>query len=204
MAAPFTTRLSRLSLRITKPAPFICPSCRHQSSFRRMRKALRVKPDPSFLPSKTAKQDHIIFNPPSSVPNVYHTPPKFLPPGDPRRQLHILASPEAVAGAPDELPKATKLPPPVKPVPEQKYHLNADDIAEIRRLRAENPKKWTRIRLAEKFQCSQFFVSLTCSSPEAAEARRLKDEKSRAKWGRGKREAKEDRKLRKALWGKDT
>ena len=41
---------------------------------------------------ETAKEqlppgDHIIFNPPSSAANVYHTPPKFLPPTDPRKKL---------------------------------------------------------------------------------------------------------------------
>lgn len=71
----------------------------------------------------------------------------------------------------------------------------------MRRLRAENPRQWTRVRLAEKFECSQFFVSLCCSSPEMKEEQEKLAEMARARWGRRKTEAREDRVTRKQLWG---
>ncbi|KAI4720464.1 hypothetical protein E4T48_03366 [Aureobasidium sp. EXF-10727] len=169
---------------------------RHVSSFRRTKKMLLVQPDPSFT-SKTGNQDHIIYNPPSSAPNVYHTPLKFLPKDDPRRRLHTLLRPTASAAE-----TTSSLPPAVRPVYEKKYHLKEADIEEIRRLRAEDPRKWTRVRLAEKFECSQFFVSLCCSAPAIKDERQAELEKIKEKWGRTKREAREDRQTRKQSWGK--
>ena len=169
--------------------------CRHVSSFRRTKKMLLVQPDPSFT-TTTGDQDHIIYNPPSSAPNVYHTPLKFLPKDDPRRRLHTLLRPTASDSA------NTPLPPAVRPVYEKKYHLKQADIEEIKRLRAEDPRKWTRVRLAEKFECSQFFVSLCCSAPQIKDERQAELEKIKEKWGRTKREAREDRQTRKQSWGK--
>src|SRR5436190_23930966 len=58
---------------------------RNESSFRRSKQRLNVKPDDSFIYSqKSARQDHIVFNPPSSSPTVYHTPSKFIPMDDKR------------------------------------------------------------------------------------------------------------------------
>ena len=92
---------------------------------------------------------------------------------------------------------------PIRPQYEKKYHLGQAEIDEIRKLRKQDPRKWTRVRLAEKFECSQFFVSLCCCAPE------IKDEQDKAleaikkKWGRRKTEAREERKARKVLWGRD-
>ena len=169
--------------------------CRHVSSFRRTKKMLLVQPDQSFK-STTGTQDHIIYNPPSSAPNVYHTPLKFLPKDDPRRRLHTLLHPTSASTS------TTSLPPAVRPVYEKKYHLKESDIAEIRRLRAEDPRQWTRVRLAEKFECSQFFVSLCCSAPQIKDERSAELEKIKEKWGRTKTEAREDRQTRKQSWGK--
>ena len=77
--------------------PFLLPSLsesvaiesrRSQSSYRRSKPRLRVKPDASFGPSSDQSQEHIIYNPPSSAPSVYQTPSKFLPADDVRRTLH--------------------------------------------------------------------------------------------------------------------
>lgn len=217
MASLFSSLALRPSNAPSRVSNWVCQSCRHKSTFRRTRKALRVKPDPSFLPSKTEPQDHIIFNPPSSAPNVYHTPLKFLPKGDPRRKFHSAASPQPPPSASDtpspiveEAPQTTlasiastrtRLPPPVRPRHEKKYHLAEPEIEEMRRLRAEDPRQWTRIRLAEKFECSQFFVSLCCSAPGMKAEMEERAEAARAKWGRRKREAREDRVTRRNLWG---
>ena len=62
------------------------PSTRQESSYRRSKQRLNIKPHPSLL-QQNQLQDHIIFNPPSSMPSVLHTPLKFLPKEDPRRPL---------------------------------------------------------------------------------------------------------------------
>lgn len=213
MASLFSHLALRPSTAPTKSSNWICQSCRHKSSFRRARKALRVKPDPSFLPSRNETQDHIIFNPPSSAPNVYHTPLKFLPKGDPRRKYHSAATQPSETPALPHAPQTTlqsiaatrntRLPPPVRSPQEKKYHLTEKDVEEMRRLRAEDPRQWTRLRLAEKFECSQFFVSLCCQSPEMKAEQEKLAEMARARWGRRKREAREDRVTRKKLWGSE-
>jgi len=86
---------------------------------------------------------------------------------------------------------------------EKKYHVTQAQVEEIRRLRAENPKQWTRVKLAEKFQCSQYFVSLCCCAPEIKEQRDRELAEIKSRWGRKKTEAREDRQTRKALWGRD-
>lgn len=188
---------------------------------------LRVKADSSFAPSKTETQDHIIFNPPSSAPNVYHTPAKFLPPSDPRRAiLQQYETPSATPKEESAAATATTTQPsilasiaaqklgystpaaqslaPVRPQYEKKYHLAQDQIDEIRKLRAEDPRKWTRVRLAEKFECSQFFVSLCCSAPEIKKEQDVELEQIKSKWGRRKTEARQARKVRKQLWGQES
>jgi len=128
---------------------------RFQSSYRRTRSRLNIKPDPSFLPSKTEAHDHIIYNPPPSAPNVYHTPTIFLPKTDRRRQLHeeaALKYPHLASAAPAELP------PPVRTPYEKRYHLTAEDMEEMRRLRREDPIEWSATKLARKFDTSNLFV----------------------------------------------
>ncbi|KAK4540378.1 hypothetical protein LTR36_009235 [Oleoguttula mirabilis] len=212
MASTIFAKAVRPSVAATETSGFVCNSCRRQqSSYRRTRKALRVKPDPSFLPSTTETQDHIIFNPPSSAPNVYHTPSKFLPITDPRRRLHTLApsssaatpSTPATSIIPSSAPPSARSLPSVRPQYQKKYHLTPEQVEEIRTLRAEDPRKWTRVRLAEKFECSQFFVSLCCSAPEVKAEQDKALEEIKRKWGRRKTEAREARQERKKLWGQD-
>lgn len=212
MATAFLPSLFKPQLPQRNATSFICAACRFKSTFRRQRKALRVKPDPSFAPSKTETTDHIIFNPPSSVPNVYHTPLKFLPKSDPRRQLHSLAplaaakppsTPSSIDAAADATSTPPRMPLPVRPQHDKKYHLTQTEIDEIRRLRAEDSRKWTRAKLAEKFECSQFFVSLCCCAPEQKERHDKELAEIKRRWGRMKTEAREERKARKTLWGRD-
>ncbi|KAK1070896.1 hypothetical protein LTR12_007132 [Friedmanniomyces endolithicus] len=201
MASTILVRALRPSASNIESSGYICQACRrHESTYRRTRKALRVKPDPSFLPSKTETQDHIIFNPPPSVANVYHTPSLFLPSNDPRRRLHTRAStpsattPASTIPSTPSTPAADKrlLPSSVRPEYQKKYHLTPEQVEEIRRLRKEDPRKWTR-----------FFVSLCCAAPEvkAEQDRQLEEIKQR--WGRRKSEARDARQERKKLWGQD-
>lgn len=71
-------------------------------------------------------------------------------------------------------------------------------------MRSEDPYKWTRAKLAEKFDCSQFFVGIVAEAPsEKKVAEQGKLEEIQAKWGRRRRYAREDRGKRRELWGKD-
>lgn len=89
--------------------------------------------------------------------------------------------------------------------PAQKnYNLSADDIAEIQRLRLEDPEQWTRKALAKKFNCSPFFVSMVskpASERQAEMDRRL--EIIKAGWTEHRTNARSDRVRRRALWARD-
>ncbi|KAF2099843.1 hypothetical protein NA57DRAFT_75347 [Rhizodiscina lignyota] len=212
------------------PAPLLAnpqshTQVRHESSRRRLIKRLRLPPAPSFAQS-SSQRAQIIFNPPSSAPNVYHTPLKFLPKSDPRRRLYSLAStsPDAaqsshhnpsgtspiarpsgrsVTSYPPAADGETKLPPPLKAPTAKRYHLTQADVDEMRRLRAEDPKTWTRAKLVEKFDCSSFFVAITCKNVEAGQEAADRLEEIKRKWGPRKRRAREDRVKRKEMWGRD-
>ena len=175
---------------------------RHQSSSRRTTKRLRTKPDSSFSnAAESVNQDeNLILNPPSSAPSPYHTPPAFLPPNDPRRTLLAQTfSHYNPYSDPDK-----KLPPLAGKGTRKTYHLTPEDFEEIRTLRGEDPWKWTRKRLAEKFNCSQFFVGMVA---EASEKKKKYEqnalEKTKERWGQRKRAAREERVKRRALWGID-
>lgn len=220
IAMSFLAPNLRPSLLSSDTTNFVCKTCRRNAaSYRRTRKMLRVKQDPSFAPAKSEKRDHIIFNPPPSAPNVYHTPSKFLPPSDPRRRLYEQALAATAQKAPsDTEPKsilariaaqrqATQINAqdlkPIRPVYKKKYHLTQEEVDEIRRLRTEDPVYWSRVKLAEKFNCSQFFVSLCVTAPERAEKAKEKQDAFKDRWGRIRSEARLARSERKKLWGRD-
>ncbi|KAF2845907.1 hypothetical protein T440DRAFT_256368 [Plenodomus tracheiphilus IPT5] len=206
----------------TQPRPSLLPlsQCRHESSTRRHRKLLALPEAPSYTAIRSAPT--LVFNPPSSAPSVYHTPLKFLPKEDKRRQLHAAAqiyattaahrrqsSPVAAPGTPLSSPSSlpprptSALPTPLREPYEKKYHLTDAEVEEIRSLRQSDPKVWTRVRLAEKFGCSQFFVGMVAKAPERAAAVAQTHEAARQKWGDRRKIAREDRERRKALWGRD-
>ena len=173
-------------------------SARHESSYRRSKSRLNVKPEPSFLPSysKTpGEQAHIIFNPPSSTPSVLHTPLKFLPREDKRKQL-------LVAAAQKFLRPQTQLPPPIQPkqkVPH--HHLSDTDIAEIIKLKQQAPDEWTNTKLARKFNCSSLFISICLTQSGVDNTRRKKEmqeklEAVKARWGPRRRKSREEQEKR--------
>ncbi|TAQ89380.1 hypothetical protein B7494_g2264 [Chlorociboria aeruginascens] len=190
--------LELLSKRLRRIISLNTATRRHESSFRRTKKALNIPPAASFLLSKNSPiQDHIIFNPPPSAPSVLHTPLKFLPKEDKRRQLLV-----------DSASKFTRtpLPPPIqRPKPDlQRHHLSEADVEEIRRLRTENPEKWSRNKLAKKFNCSSLFIVSICEAPESKqELEKAKVEAVRARWGPRRTMAREDRVKRLALSRRD-
>ncbi|CAI6333698.1 unnamed protein product [Periconia digitata] len=223
--------LARICLRAQKPSLLPQVQTRHESTTRRHRKLLVVPGAPSFVPS--TPQPTLVFNPPSSAPNVYHTPLKFLPKDDRRRQMYTAflnsathaahrtstpniaqpgtplhttnASPLSDYSTSSRLPPrpSSALPEPLRTPYEKKYHLTEADFQEIRRLRNEDPDTWTRVKLAEKFGCSQFFVGMIAKNKEKAQRVSEAHEIATSRWGTRRREAREDRVRRKALWGRD-
>ena len=210
----------RTCLNTRQPSLLPRVQCRHESTARRHKKLLALPEAPSYTPSRS--EPSLIFNPPSSAPSVYHTPLKFLPKDDKRRHLYSAAlqysnttahrrqsSPVAAPGTPLSSPSflppkpSASLPAPVRAPYEKKYHLDEAQIAEIRKLRLGDPEKWTRVKLAEKFGCSQFFVGMVVKVPEKAARVEAEHQSARERWGKRRREAREERERRKVLWGRD-
>ena len=180
-------------------------SKRHESTYKRTKRALNIGPHQSFLPSRNSPQKgtHIIFNPPSSAASVYHTPLKFLPKSDPRLKLFSSIT---------SRPSTARLPPPV----DKKHglpltHLSESDMREIQRLRMQDPVKWTTHKLAKKFGCTSLFVTvLSKAIAKEKENNRYmwETEKNRkekvlqaisARWGDRRRIAREDKAKRREL-----
>ncbi|KAH7082334.1 mitochondrial ribosomal protein subunit L20-domain-containing protein [Paraphoma chrysanthemicola] len=212
--------LVRICTNQRRPSFLPITQCRNESTTRRHRKLLALPEAPSYTPDHSAPT--LVFNPPSSAPNVYHTPLKFLPKEDKRRQLYSAAlqhsttsahrrqaSPIAAPGTPlhtlSHLPPrpTSALPVPVRAPYEKKYHLTDKEIGEIQTLRSQDPYTWTRVKLAEKFGCSQFFVGMVVKAKERAKEVETEHAEARRKWGQRRRVAREDREKRKALWGRD-
>ncbi|RMZ89059.1 hypothetical protein DV736_g3694, partial [Chaetothyriales sp. CBS 134916] len=179
----------------------------HEATYRRSRVKLKIKPDPAFLPTKAEQHDHIIYNPPPSMPNVYHTPTIFLPKDDKRRGLRATALPTWAPQTSAVLPPLPPgvLPPPVRKPYEKKYHLTKAQIEEIRRLAEEDPAKWTRTTLSKKFECSPFFITMIFDGMDKKKNRLQKEVTAAVKshWGVKRRTAREDRQIRKERWFRD-
>lgn len=161
---------------------------------------LKIPPHPSFVqPKDQGFGEHIIYNPPSSAPSVYHTPFKFLPKTDPRRQANLS---QLLVPDDDPLtlaPLATKRDGLVK-----KHNVTKEEVEEMRQLRMSDPLKWSVVKLAEKYNCSSWFVMMCCTAPEEhnrAERERLQAIKDR--WGPIRRRAREERDKRRVLLHRD-
>ncbi|OJD31742.1 60s ribosomal protein [Diplodia corticola] len=88
-----TSTTAKPSTSASPASPIAHTQRRHESTTRRQLNRLRSVPSaPYATPSPSHTADHIIFNPPSSAPSVYHTPLKFLPAHDRRRELYALTS----------------------------------------------------------------------------------------------------------------
>ncbi|KAK4453761.1 mitochondrial ribosomal protein subunit L20-domain-containing protein [Podospora aff. communis PSN243] len=186
---------------------------RHKSSTSRTKRALNIAPHPSFLASPadasdpaTATGSHIIFNPPSSAPSVYHTPFKFLPRSDPRRRANLAASlfsasttikfnhtGDSAAAVAERLPV-------VRPEPPKTYHLTEADVAEMRRLRYADPVTNSVTALATRYKCPKLFVVMCCHSPAKHQKEMAaRKEAVKNKWGPRKTAAREERQRRKQM-----
>ena len=189
-----TARFFKLCAQVLQPA-----QKRHVTTYRRSRSALNIKPDPSFLPTKTEAHDHIIFNPPPSMPNVYHTPTAFLPKDDKRRVIRAALAPDS-----QKLDLATRAPALNKPYV-KRYHLTEEDVKEMRRLRRDDPYKWSATALCKKFDCSNIFVIRVIKglAPEKLQQQKSVSAVVKSNWGIKRRVAREDRSIRKEKWFRD-
>jgi hypothetical protein len=189
-------------------------SRRHKSTASRMKRALNIAPHVSFLPDSSPR-DHIIYNPPSAAPTVYHTPFKFLPKNDPRRRANIsvlfashpsssptsteVAStqPASSADSADLLPVLPNTPSPsFKP----QRNVSLEEVEEMRRLRAEDPVTNTVVALAQRFNCSRVFVMMCCQSSRDHQER-MRDRLTliQGRWGPTRTAARDDRRRRKEM-----
>jgi hypothetical protein len=83
---------------------------------------------------------------------------------------------------------------------EPKYHLKPEHIQEMRRLRNEDPLKWSNAALAKKFECSRMFVLMAAPAPkEHLEWLKTVLEKKKARWGPIRTKAREERSRRAAM-----
>lgn len=139
----------------------------------------------------------IYYNPaPSSIHGSINSetiPKSFMAPSDPRRQLV------------DELTKNDAKLSEVAPVLHQKqektYHLKPEQIAEIKRLRLEDPVKNSRKALAKQFQCSPLFISIVSEPPKERlqEMNQILDS-IKSDWHPARALARAERKKRRQLW----
>jgi hypothetical protein len=184
----------KLCARVLQPVPK-----RHVASYKRARSRLNIKPDPAFLPSKTEPHDHIIYNPPPSMPNVFHTPTIFLPADDKRRAIR------AAIQAQQPQQQSAELAPPVHKPYTKRYHLSGEDVDEMRRLRKEDPYKWTNTALHQKFDCSKYFVSIVIKglAKEKAAEQNMVKKIIASNRGIRKRTILEDRAIRREKWYRD-
>ncbi|KAI5788899.1 mitochondrial ribosomal protein subunit L20-domain-containing protein [Peziza echinospora] len=198
---------------------------RNTTSARRTTKRLRLRPDDSFLPlpsiktgshspfplSTSSREEQLnsspaslIYNPPPSLPSVYDTPSLFLPSKDPRKSLFRPAPIAASSTPAQDLSSSAPLPPPVRPTKEKKYHLTPEDINKIRELRTADPVANSRSILADKYKASKFFIGMIAEAPEEHKQKQLDElEKVKLRWGKKRRDAKEDAARRRQGWGRD-
>lgn len=131
--------------------------------------------------------------------NIETLPLAFIPKDDRRRSyIKHLKYQEKDA-------QLSKLAPPVlvskSTVEGKKYDLEPEAIAEIQRLRSEDPVKNSRKALARKYNVSPLFISIVSDAPEAHKKEmnsRLATIKSQ--WHPKRAIAREDRKKRQELW----
>ncbi|KAI0143056.1 mitochondrial ribosomal protein subunit L20-domain-containing protein [Xylariaceae sp. FL1272] len=196
--------LSGLSLTMTltrsTASKTICSSGasrRHQSTTSRTKKALKIPPHPDFLTPQSGA-NHIIYNPPPSAPTVYHTPFKFLPKSDPRRQANLVAHLRSAISS----TSAQAIPPPINAAElrQKQYNVTKEQVEEMRKLRTENPAKWSVLKLAKKYECTPMFIMMCVHAPmEHRQKEYERKDAIKARWGPVRTKAREERKKRKEL-----
>lgn len=179
--------------RLTRPQALLrhLPTLQQRRTY--IKPAVRY-PDPLSSSDVTAQK---------LTPNLtfYHRPPPSAP--TPYSLTTAPASP--LLRPPSSSPNsntAGEEPPTLKPTPSPKrLHLNAEAVAEIQRLRREDPRTNSRIALSKQFECSPVFVGMVAPLPKEQYERVWEDlEKRRRGWGQRKVMIKEIRKRRRDFW----
>ncbi|KFH45045.1 54S ribosomal protein-like protein [Hapsidospora chrysogenum ATCC 11550] len=197
LARPASELLTRARCQASLPITAI----RGHKTTARTKRALKIAPHDSFLPDRSPNAptgDSIIYNPPASEASPLHTPFLFLPPNDPRRSAIVRMRAANEGFVPGSSPTNAQLPPAMKYARRQpRYNLTAKDLEEMRRLRNEDPLKWSVGALAQKFDCSRIIVKIAAPPPESHK-KWLKElqERREARWGPRRAKAREERKMR--------
>lgn len=133
------------------------------------------------------------------MPNIYHTPTIFLPASDKRRAIR------AALESHQQQTQANTLGPTVREPYEKKYHVTEGEVDEMRRLRAQDPDKWSNTALAKKFECSRTFASIVIRglAKEKGEEQKMVKRVIESNRGVKRRVAREDRLIRREKWLRD-
>ncbi|KAG9302689.1 hypothetical protein G9A89_005163 [Geosiphon pyriformis] len=97
--------------------------------------------------------------------------------------------------------KISELPPAIKPIPIKRYHITEQEVLEMQKLREENPQRWTRKALADKFDCSPFFVGIAAPTSEELQERLQARQQRRAEnYSHRRKHYAKLRQLRRKMW----
>ncbi|KIK69627.1 hypothetical protein GYMLUDRAFT_34012, partial [Collybiopsis luxurians FD-317 M1] len=137
----------------------------------------RPKPGTSERPPYRAP-DPLINNPSATVTALpdedltfIHRPPPTAP-----SPISYTTNPVSPLLRPSAQPTSSPLPPLSRPSADKPSPapLTPQQITEIRQLRLQNPTKWTRSKLAEKFGCTQQFVALVAATKKSTRKKLLR------------------------------
>jgi len=158
-------------------------------------------PDPLADVPKIQLEDNLTFihRPPPTMPSpesltTAPSSPLLHPPVQPQDTTTSLTDPS--------------LPPVSRPslIPKKQYpRLTDQAIQSMRDLRHSDPAKWTRTKLAARFDCSPGFVSLVAGLKGSDWKKQVRDvaqehQRSRDKWGEKKALLQKIRAKRKEFW----
>lgn len=155
---------------------------------------------PYRAPDPLTSDSNVVHQPLPNDLTFIHRPPPTAP-----SPFSYTTSPSSPLLRPREASTSGALPPTLrsgKPEPER---LSDEQVARLRKLRAEDPAKWTRGRLAKEFGCTTSFVMHVAALKPAdrKKAKALRDaehEKARSQWGEKKSMVREIRKKRREFW----
>ena len=89
---------------------------------------------------------------------------------------------------------------------ENRVPVTQEQLVEMRKLRKEDPWKWSNLALQKKYDCSHMVVTWATKGgflKEKAEQQKAVTEFVKSRWGKIRRVAREDRALRKERWFRD-
>lgn len=156
----------------------------------------KFNPKASAFNAKVQFPEGLHLFPAQAAPSAVRTPNIFLPEEDPRRDNEIYNFEQSY------IKENIGFMPIIDSGNKPSYHLTAEEIKEMRRLRFE--EKYTRKQLKDKFQVSDYFIKIsTKMNPQAKAEHVEKILKSKSKWCDGREKASRDRNIRQKMWLRD-